>query len=85
MDVMDKFVKYKENSHGNQALIHLRGFKDPTVTEVDLAFFQFVVKFAELTFDISHITVFCHHCQKFIYDTDKMNFVPVVDVVGFSS
>ena len=23
MKVMDKFVKYKENSHGNQALIHL--------------------------------------------------------------
>ena len=24
MEVMDKFVKYNENSHGNQALIHLR-------------------------------------------------------------
>lgn len=23
MEVMDKFVKYNENSHGNQALIHL--------------------------------------------------------------
>ena len=25
MEVMDKFVKYKENTHGNQALIHLSG------------------------------------------------------------
>lgn len=38
----------------------------------------------ELTFDISRITVFCHNCQEFMYDTDKMDFVPVV-VVGFSS
>ena len=28
MEVMDKFVKYNENSHGNQALIHLSIIKD---------------------------------------------------------
>ena len=49
MEVMDKFVKYNENSHGNQALIHLRsnwkGDRLEITRVVDCFFFYYYYTF----------------------------------------